>query len=118
MLLALGTMLSGMIANRIFHDGATLLEFKVEIVVTVACWSLLVLGPLIVFYPQLRAARRKGMIEYGALGQRYAREFNHKWLRGPRPADDHCWAARTSSRWLTCATASTWCAASGWCRSR
>jgi hypothetical protein len=36
-LLALGTMLSGMIANRIFHDGATLLEFKVEIVVAWRC---------------------------------------------------------------------------------
>ena len=67
-LLALGTMLSGMIANRIFHAGAKLLEFKVEIVGAVAVLVLLVLGPLIVFYPQLRAARRQGMIDYGTLG--------------------------------------------------
>ena len=68
-LLALGTMLSGMIANRIFHDGATLLEFKVEIVVAVVVFVLMIMGPLIFFYPQLRAARRQGMMSYGALGQ-------------------------------------------------
>ena len=87
-LLALGTILSGMIASRIFHDGARLLEFKVEIVGTVAVLVLLVLGPLFVFYPQLRAARRNGMVEYGALGQAYAREFNRKWLRGTPPAGE------------------------------
>ena len=87
-LLALGTMLSGMIANRIFHAGATLLEFKVEIVFAVAVFVLMVLGPLIAFYPQLRAVRREGMIEYGTLGQAYAREFNRKWLRGQLPGDE------------------------------
>ena len=84
-LLALGTMLSGMIANRIFHDGATLLEFKVEIVVAVVVFVFMILGPLIFFYPKLRAARRQGMMSYGALGQSYAREFNRKWLRGHLP---------------------------------
>jgi hypothetical protein len=87
-MLALGTILAGMIANRIFHDGAKLLEFKVEIVGVVAVLVLLVLGPLMVFYPQLRAARRQGMIDYGKLGQAYAREFNRKWLRGTLPGDE------------------------------
>jgi hypothetical protein len=87
-MLALGTILCGMIANRIFHDGAKLLEFKVEIVGVVAVLVLLVLGPLMVFYPQLRAARRQGMIDYGTLGQAYAREFNRKWLRGRLPDDE------------------------------
>ena len=84
-LLALGAVLSGMIANRIFYAGAKLLEFKVEIVGTVVVLVFLVLGPLIVFYPQLRAARRKGMEEYGTLGQAYAREFNQKWIAWPAP---------------------------------
>ena len=87
-LLALGTMLSGMIASRIFHDGAKLLEFKVEIVVAVAVFVLMILGPLVFFYPQLRAARRQGMMDYGAFGQVYAREFNRKWLRGRLPGDE------------------------------
>jgi hypothetical protein len=87
-LLAFGTMLSGMIANRIFHDGATLLEFKVEIVVAVVVFVFMILGPLIFFYPKLRATRRQGMMSYGALGQSYAREFNRKWLRGQLPGDE------------------------------
>jgi hypothetical protein len=87
-LLAVGTMLSGTIASRIFHDGATLLEFKVEIFFAVVVFLLMVMGPLIFFYPQLRAARRQGMMNYGALGQVYAREFNRKWLRGQLPGDE------------------------------
>ena len=87
-LLALGTVLAGMMANRIFYEGAKLLDFKVEIVGTVGLLVFVVLGPLLVFTPQLRVARRKGMEEYGNLGQRYAREFNRKWIRGDRPADE------------------------------
>ena len=86
-LLALGTLLSATIASRIFHDGATLVQFKVEIVGTALLALFIVLGPLVVFYPQLRAARRTGMVKYGALGQVYAREFNRTWLCGPLPVD-------------------------------
>ena len=87
-LLALGTVLAGMMANRIFYEGAKLLDFKVEIFGTVGLLAFVVLGPLLVFTPQLRAARRKGMEEYGSLGQQYAREFNRKWIRGGRLADE------------------------------
>lgn len=87
-LLALGTMLSGTLASRIFHDGAALPEFKVEIASAVVVFLLMIMGPLIFFYPQLRAARRRGMIDCGALGQVFAREFDRKWLRGRLPADE------------------------------
>ena len=75
-------------ANRIFYEGAKLLDFKVEIFGTVGLLVFVVLGPLLVFTPQLRVARRKGMEEYGNLGQQYAREFNRKWIRGDRLADE------------------------------
>jgi hypothetical protein len=87
-LLALGTVLAGMMANRIFYEGARLLDFKVEILGTVGLLVFVVLGPLLVFTPQLRAARHKGMEEYGGLGQQYAREFDRKWIRGGRLADE------------------------------
>lgn len=87
-LMALGTILSGMMANSIFYEGAKLLEFKVEILATVGLLVFAVLGPLLVFTPQLRAARRRGMEEYGTLGQQYAREFNRKWIGGGRTADE------------------------------
>ena len=113
MLLALGTVLAGMMANRIFYEGAKLLDFKVEIVGTVGLLVFVVLGPLLVFTPQLRVARRKGMEEYGSLGQQYAREFNRKWIRGGRRPTRRRSAARTSSRLPTCATATWWSRASG-----
>ena len=87
-LLALGTVLAGMMANRIFYAGAKLLDFRVEIVGTAAVLVFAVLGPLLLFTPQLRAARRKGLAAYGSLGQRYAREFDAKWIRGGAPADE------------------------------
>ena len=87
-LLAMGVLLAGMIANKIFYTGATLLEFKVEIIGTVAVLVFMILGPMLVFTPQLMAAKHKGIEEYGRLGQRYAREFERKWMRGDGPGDE------------------------------
>ena len=83
-----GALLAGMIANRIFYLGATLLDFKVEIAVMVIFLLCVVLGPLLVFAPQLAQAKRAGNREYGTLAQRYVREFDAKWLRGGAPADE------------------------------
>jgi len=81
-LFAQGVLLAGMIADRIFFGGASLLEFEVEIAGVVALMVCVILGPLCAFSPQLEAAENRGRREYGTLAQRYAREFDHKWLRG------------------------------------
>ena len=83
-----GALLAGMIANRIFYLGATLPDFKVEIAVLVVFLLCVVLGPLLVFAPQLAQAKRTGNREYGTLAERYVREFDAKWLRGGAPADE------------------------------
>lgn len=80
-LLAQGAVLSGVMANNIFYEGAKLAQFKVTLVGLVAVMLFVVLGPLLVFTPQLLAAKRKGMREYGALAQRYTSMFDQKWLR-------------------------------------
>jgi hypothetical protein len=77
-----GAMLAGPIANRIFYAGATLTQFKAETFVIVLFVMCLVFGPLLVFAPQLAAAKRAGLREYGTLAERYVREFDGKWLRG------------------------------------
>lgn len=86
LLMAHGVLLAGMIANRIFFRGATLLDFKVELVVVPVFLLLVVLGPLMLFAPHLAATRRVGIRDYGTLAQRYVREFDDKWLRGGAPA--------------------------------
>ena len=81
-LFAMGSVLSGMMANRILYTGAALADFKLEIFATVVLLLLTVLGPLLVFMPNLRNVRRRGITEYGSIGQRYAREFRRKWIGG------------------------------------
>jgi AcrR family transcriptional regulator len=83
-----GALLAGLIANRIFYLGAALPEFKIEIAVLVVFLMCVVLGPLLVFAPQLAQAKRTGNREYGTLAERYVREFDAKWLRGGVPADE------------------------------
>jgi hypothetical protein len=87
-LLAQGTMLAGMMANKIFYAGATLPEFKVELIGLVALMVFAILGPMLVFGPKLEAAKRAGLREYGTLAQRYVREFDNKWLRGDTAIDE------------------------------
>lgn len=87
LLLAHGVVLSGMIANRIFYSNAALLDFKIEIAVTVAFLMLLVFVPLLVFTPRLLALKRRAAREYGTLAQRYVREFDAKWVRGEPPKE-------------------------------
>ena len=83
-----GAVLSGMIANRIFHLGAALPAFKVEIAVVVVFVQCLVFIPLLLFGFQLARAKRAGLREYGTLAARYVREFDNKWVRGQVPPNE------------------------------
>jgi hypothetical protein len=49
---------------------------------------LIVLAPLLVFSPQLGRVKRAASREYGALAQRYVREFDTKWIRGGAQTDE------------------------------
>jgi len=83
-----GALLAGNLANHIFYLGAALPEYKIEIAVVVIFLLCVVLGPLLLFAPQLAQAKRTGLREYGTLAERYVREFDAKWLRGDAPADE------------------------------
>ena len=83
-----GALLAGPLAGRIFFLGAALPQFKAEMAVLVILLLCLILGPLLVFAPQLAAAKRTGLREYGTLAGRYVREFDAKWLRCAAPADE------------------------------
>ena len=52
----------------------------------VVVYPVLLLGPLAVFYPMLRRARRTWDLENSALAMRYARLFHQRW--GPNRGDD------------------------------
>ena len=88
LVVAHGGLAAGGIANRIFYLGASLPQFKIEIAVLVVFLLCMVLGPLLLFTPQLAEAKRTGNREYGTLAERYVREFDAKWLRGGAPAEE------------------------------
>ena len=87
-LFAQGTVLAGMMANRIFYAGAKLPDFKVELIGLVALMVFAVLAPLFVFSLKLEEAKRIGLREHGTLAQRYVRDYDRKWLRGGAPPDE------------------------------
>ncbi|MFA6956559.1 MAG: hypothetical protein WC538_11875 [Thermoanaerobaculia bacterium] len=88
LLTSFGAAVAGLVASRIFHEGASLASFKLEIVILVAISMLLVLGPISVFAPQILAAKRKGLREYGAFAATYTRAFDRRWLRSADHDDE------------------------------
>lgn len=79
-LVAETSLLSAMVAHRIWHEGATLPQFKIEILGAVVFLMLLVLLPQTFFVVQLERAWRAGSREYGIFGSRYVNTFRQKWL--------------------------------------
>jgi hypothetical protein len=83
-----GALAAGAIANRIFYVGAALPEFKMEIAGYLLFVLCLLLGPFLVFAPQLASAKRGGLREFGTFAERYVREFDAKWFRGGEAAGE------------------------------
>lgn len=86
--LAHGVLLAGWVGDRIFNHGASLADFKIEIVLFVVLVEALIIGPLLVFVPMLGNSKWLGRWEYGVLAERYVRSFDHKWLRGGAASDE------------------------------
>ncbi len=78
--MAHGALLAGWLSTRILIAKASLTEFKGEIVAIVVFVLCLTIAPLGVFARSLTRAKRRGIVEYGALASRYANEFRDKWI--------------------------------------
>lgn len=88
LLLAHGALLSGWIADRVFHDGNSALDFQVQATVLITCIVTAILAPLCVFTSPISAAKRRGRREYGLLAAQYSQAFERKWIHGERPLDE------------------------------
>jgi hypothetical protein len=80
--------LSGVLAGKILHDGASLPQYKLEIIAWVLFLMILVLTPLSFFVMQLAQAKRTQVREYSRVAGRYVAEFRQKWIVGPPPKDE------------------------------
>jgi hypothetical protein len=91
-------MLAGLIASRVLYRGESLLFFKLQIGGFVAFFVFAILGPLLMFTPQMARAKRKGLADYGQLAQRYVESFDQKWvLRDPANSGELLGAADIQS---------------------
>ncbi len=64
----------------ILHHGAHLVNFELPAIVLVALTAMVALGPLAFFVPRLAGVRRKGILDYGILGQLHSADFHQKWI--------------------------------------
>ena len=60
--------------QEILYHGTHLMNILVVI------FALVALGPLAFFVPRLAELRRKGILEYGILGQLHSADFHEKWI--------------------------------------
>jgi hypothetical protein len=86
LLMAHGALVAGNLANRILHEGGTLMAARFEIAGIVFYILVLVCAPLLVFAPCIAAAKRRASREYATFAQRYVSEFRAKWLEGGNDA--------------------------------
>jgi hypothetical protein len=77
--------LSGFLGSKIWHEGATLPQFKLEIAAWIVFLMLLVLTPLVFFVIQLGISKRAGLREYSLVASNYVAEFSRKWIEGRAP---------------------------------
>jgi hypothetical protein len=85
MLFAQTLVLAGAIGAKIWREGATLPQFKIEIAAWMVFLGLLVLTPLCFFVIQMSAARRAGGRQYAIVASRYVADFRRKWIEGDVP---------------------------------
>jgi hypothetical protein len=64
----------------VLYHGGKLLSFKLYAGSFVGFFVFAIFGPLVMFTPQMAAARRKGLADYGLLAQRYVEGFRDKWI--------------------------------------
>ncbi len=80
LLLAHSVLLAGMILNRIWNAGATLLQFQGEIITIIVFLIILPLAPMIFFIFPLLKTKRTGTLAYDVVANRYVNSFSQKWI--------------------------------------
>jgi hypothetical protein len=85
---ALSSVLSAEAAFLIVFQQADIESFKAPYIAILVIVELIVLGPLLVFFPMLVRTRLTWLSEYSLLVDRYNRGFHEKWIEGKAPAGE------------------------------
>jgi len=87
MMIAHGTIVAAVIVHGMLFGGMTLPQYKLDIYALWAVTLLWIVVPLLPFAPVLHRAKRAGKNAYGNLSQRYAIDFEQKWMSGAMRED-------------------------------
>jgi len=82
--------LSGIIAGGAYQSlthGASLASLKLALGGFVVVWLVVVLMPLLLFIPQLKACKRQALRDYGALVGAHGRLVRQRWILGEKVED-------------------------------
>ena len=79
---AMNAIVSSRIATRVLFGGTMRYEDIGALAFLILLELAIFAGPLALFIPKLYALREEGLRRYGALGARYTRLFEEKWIRG------------------------------------
>ncbi len=84
--------MSAVLASRLAHDvvyhGVHVQSLRLLVGVFLVLLVMLCLAPLTVFIPKLAAAKRRALLEYGALVGKHGRLVRGRWILG-EPMDEH-----------------------------
>jgi len=75
-------------AEQVLWAGAEIQQFATPLAGFILAICALLTAPLVIFTPTLFDVKQRGLLEYGALANRYVRAFDRKWLRGGAPPDE------------------------------
>lgn len=80
---AIGAFFAGILGHEILHLGGSLSVERGTIGAFCIVGLLVLLAPLVLFGPKLMQAKRKGLVEYGALGSSLSHAFGKRWTGRP-----------------------------------
>jgi hypothetical protein len=103
----MNAIVSSRIATRVLFGGTMRYEDIGALAFLILLELAIFAGPLALFIPKLYALREEGLRRYGALGARYTRLFEEKWIRGGA-GDEPLLGTAISNRWPIWETAMPW----------
>ena len=78
---AISTVIGSTWRIDILREGMHLINLKSSAAALLVILLSVAFGPLILFVPKLAQLRRKGILDYGVLGQIHSTEFDEKWVQ-------------------------------------
>ncbi|WP_408096255.1 hypothetical protein ACJVC5_14545 [Peredibacter sp. HCB2-198] len=77
---AISVSVAGSMLNLVLYEGIDVTDMKMILGILCGAFLLLLAGPLLFFFPAMKEAKHRGIVEYGTLMGRQLQAFEKKWL--------------------------------------